>query len=141
MAKLENDAYYTPVFLANHCWDVVADVIGEENISEIIEPSCGDGAFYQHPRFLPHFGFDVVPKCAYRNVFKADFLTQAICYLSGRLVIGNPPYGRCMNLAQKFYRRSVEIGDYVAFILPISQLNNTQSLFEFDLIYSEDLGV
>ena len=45
-----------------------------------------------------------------------------------------------MNLAQKFFKKSVEIADYVAFILPISQLNNTQSLYEFDLIYSEDLG-
>lgn len=141
MSKVQNDAYYTPVHIANHCWDVIADVIGEQNISEIIEPSCGDGAFYQHPDFLPHFGYDIDPHCSYQNVFKADFLTQLIVYLPGRLVIGNPPYGRCMNLAQKFYRKAVEIGDYIAFILPISQLNNTQSLYEFDLIYSEDLGV
>lgn len=61
-------------------------------------------------------------------------------YKKGRLIIGNPPYGRCLNLAQKFYKKSIQIGDYIAFVLPISQLNNTQSLFEFDLIYSEDLG-
>lgn len=46
-----------------------------------------------------------------------------------------------MNLAQKFYKKSVEIADYIAFILPISQLNNTRSMYEFDLIYSEDLGI
>ena len=32
------------------------------------------------------------------------------------------------------------IGDYIAFIQPISQFNNTQQMYEFDLIYSEDLG-
>ena len=43
-------------------------------------------------------------------------------------------------MAQKFYEKSVEIADYIAFILPISQLNNTQSMYKFDLIHSEDLG-
>jgi len=45
-----------------------------------------------------------------------------------------------MSLAQKFFKKSIMMGDYVAFILPISQLWNTNSLFEFDLIHSEDLG-
>ena len=44
-------------------------------------------------------------------------------------------------MAQKFYKKSTEIADYIAFILPISQLNNSNFLYEFDLIYSEDLGV
>jgi hypothetical protein len=43
-------------------------------------------------------------------------------------------------MAQKFFKKSIEIADTVAFILPISQLNNTQSMYEFDLIHSEDLG-
>ena len=141
MAKIENDKYYTPIFLANYCWDKVFEVIGKENISEIIEPSCGDGAFYHHPEQVPHFGYDIEPQCNFHNVIKADFLTQDITYLWGRLIIGNPPYGRCLNLAQKFFKKSVEIADYIAFILPISQLNNTRSMYEFDLVYSEDLGI
>lgn len=140
MAKIENDKYYTPIPIANHCWDKVLEIIGEENISEIIEPSCGDGAFYHHSEQEPHFGYDVDPQCDFLNVVKADYLTQDIKYLWGRLVIGNPPYGRCLNLAQKFFKKSVEIADYIAFILPISQLGNTRSFYEFDLIYSEDLG-
>jgi len=44
-------------------------------------------------------------------------------------------------MAQKFYKKSIDIADYIAFILPIIQLNNTQSMYEFDLIYSEDLGM
>jgi len=43
-------------------------------------------------------------------------------------------------MAQKFFKKSIEIADTIAFILPISQLNNTQSMYEFDLIHSEDLG-
>lgn len=30
---------------------------------------------------------------------------------------------------------------YIAFIQPISQLNNNLQMYEFDLIYSEDLGI
>ena len=141
MAKIENDKYYTPISLANHCWDKVLEIIGEENISEIIEPSCGNGAFYHHSTHIPHFGYDIEPECDFHNVIKADYLSQDINYLWGRLVIGNPPYGRCLNLAQKFFKKSVNIADYVAFILPISQLNNTNFMYEFDLIYSEDLGM
>lgn len=48
--------------------------------------------------------------------------------------------GNCSNnLSIKFYKKCCEIGDYVAFIQPISQLNNNSQLYEFDLIYSEDL--
>lgn len=141
MAKIENDKYYTPISLANYCWDKTFEIIGENIIDEIIEPSCGDGAFYYHDKQKPHFGYDIDPQCNFDNVIKADYLIQDIKYISGRLIIGNPPYGRCMNMAQKFYKKSIEIADYIAFILPISQLNNTRSMYEFDLIYSEDLGI
>ena len=33
------------------------------------------------------------------------------------------------------------MGDMIGFILPISQLNNTDSLYLFDLVESVDLGV
>lgn len=144
MSKLDNDKYYTPVDLANYCWEKVLNEIGEENISEIIEPSVGNGSFLHHPKKTPHFAYDIVPECDSNDVtkvIKADFLEQDINYLEGRLVIGNPPYGRCLNKAQKFFKKSIQIADYIAFILPISQLNNTSSMFEFDLIYSEDIGL
>lgn len=141
--KIENDKYYTPIFLANHCWDKVLEFIGEENISEIIEPSVGDGSFLHHSIGFVHFAYDINPECQSNTtlIIKDDYLSQNIKYLRGRLIIGNPPYGRCLNLAQKFFKKSVDIADYIAFILPISQLNNTRSMYEFDLIYSEDLGV
>lgn len=112
------------------------------NISEVIEPSVGNGGFLHHPSFYVHFGIDIEPECEDKDtlILKQDYLNTSFSYLPGRLVIGNPPYGRCMNMAQKFYKKSIEIADYIAFILPISQLNNTRSMYEFDLIYSEDLG-
>lgn len=143
MSKIQNDKYYTPIFIANYCWDKVIENIGEFNISEIIEPSVGNGSFLQYEKIIPHFAYDIEPEChsEVTQIIKADFLTADINYLCGRLIIGNPPYGRCLNMAQNFYKKSVQIADYIAFILPISQLNNRQSMYEFDLIFSEDLGV
>jgi hypothetical protein len=137
MAKIENDKYYTSKELAKYCIDKTYDIIGYDNISEVIEPSAGSGNFsLQIPTIC--WAYDIEPE--HESIIKADFLEQDIKYLDGRLIIGNPPYGRCLNLAQKFFKKSVQIADYVAFILPISQLNNTQSFYEFDLIHSEDLG-
>jgi hypothetical protein len=143
MKKIENDKYYTPIDLANYCWDKAFEVLGEENISEIIEPSVGNGSFMNHKNYIPHFAYDIEPECDsdFTNIIKGDFIEADINYLEGRLIIGNPPYGRCLNMAQKFFKKSVNISDAIAFILPISQLNNVQSMYEFDLIYSEDLGV
>ena len=41
--KITDDKYYTPIYVANQCWEKVKNIIGLENISEAIEPSCGDG--------------------------------------------------------------------------------------------------
>ena len=141
--KINLDKYYTPVKLANYCYDKVIELIGEENISDIVEPSVGNGSFFNHPitKMKPIVGIDIEPEIYNEKVITYDWLEYPIEYKSGRLIIGNPPYGSRMNLAQKFFKKSVSVCDYIAFILPISQLNNTQSLYEFDLIYSEDLGV
>lgn len=45
--KINLDKYYTPVKLANYCYDKVIELIGEENISDIVEPSVGKRFFFQ----------------------------------------------------------------------------------------------
>ena len=136
--RIEDDKYYTSQELAQYCWCKTLEIIGKNNISEIIEPSSGNGVFY---KLGCHFGYDISPDYIDEHIIIGDFLKQPIVYLWGRLCIGNPPYGMHMGLAKKFYNKCCEIGDYVAFILPISQLNNSSSMYKFDLIYSEDLGV
>jgi len=137
LAKIENDKYYTSKELAKYCIDKTYKIIGYDNISEVIEPSAGSGNFSLQISTIC-WAYDIEPE--HETIIKADFLEKEFNYLDGRLIIGNPPYGRCLNLAQKFFKKSTKLGDYIAFILPISQLNNTQSFYEFDLIHSEDLG-
>lgn len=138
--RIENDKYYTPIEVAGKCWEELIKAINMDNITEIIEPSCGDGAFFHFGKYRPTIGYDIEPNIEGEKIIKADFLKLDIAYKKGRLIIGNPPYGRTMEKAKQFYRMSVRVADYIGFILPISQLNNTRSLYEFDLIKSIDLG-
>lgn len=133
--KINLDKYYTSTDLAKYCIDKTFEIIGNKNITHIIEPSAGSGAFSNQ---LECDAYDIEPE--HESIKQQDFLALDLPYKKGRLVIGNPPYGRCLALAQKFYKKAVYMGDYIAFILPIGQLHNTNSLYEFDLIYSEDLG-
>lgn len=137
MSKIQNDKYYTSLELSKYCIDKTFEIIGEENISDIIEPSAGNGSFSNQLFFCT--AYDIHPED--KNIIKQDFLQLNIPYKKGRLIIGNPPYGPKMQLVIKFFKKSIEIGDYVSFILPISQLDNILSLYEFDLIHSEDLGL
>ena len=134
--KLHLDQYYTSDDIAQYCINKTFEIIGLKNISDIIEPSAGNGSFSN--KLNNCVAYDIEPKS--ENIIKADFLELNIEYKKGRLIIGNPPYGSRLNLAKAFCNKSFEIADYVSFILPISQLNNTQSIYKFDLIHSEDLG-
>ena len=136
MAKIQNDKYYTPVNLAKYCIDKTYEIIGKENISEIIEPSAGNGSFSNQ---LDCIAYDLYPEG--ENIIKQDYLELDLEYKKGRLIIGNPPFGVHNYTSVKFYKKSIGFGDYIAFILPISQLNNNMYMYEFDMIYSEDLGI
>jgi len=137
MAKIQNDKYYTPKELSKYCINKTFEIVGEENISDIIEPSAGNGSFSDQLFFCT--AYDIEPEG--KDIIKQDYLQLNLPYKKSRLVIGNPPYGARMQLAAKFFKKSIEIGDYVSFILPISQLDNIVTLYEFDLVYSEDLGL
>lgn len=140
--KLDYDQYYTPYDVMEYCvnksWDVIKD-LGYE-VSEFLEPSAGEGVFsnYLYTSGLDVIAMDLFPKG--ENILQQDYLNCNLEYKPKRFIIGNPPYGSKFNLGRKFYNKSCELGDYIAFIFPIRQLNNTQQLYKFDLVHSEDLG-
>ena len=139
MAKIQNDKYYTSPELAKYCVEKTKEIIGENNITEYIEPSAGSGVFLDYLD-KPYLAYDIEPEDD--RVVKADWLEVNLDYKKGRCVIGNPPFGdRNKDLCKLFYLKSIRIADYIAFILPISQYNNDVNLYEFDLIYSKNLGI
>lgn len=140
--KLDLDKYYTSYedmeYCVNKAWDILKD--NGYEIKEFLEPSAGNGVFseYLATSGLNVIAIDIEPDG--ENIIKADFLEYHLEYVENRCVIGNPPYGNRLSLAKKFFKKSIQICDYIVFILPISQLNNTQMFYEFDLLHSEDLG-
>lgn len=140
--KLDLDKYYTSYDDMEYCVNKAWDILRENGyeISEFLEPSAGAGVFsnYLATSGLDVIAIDIEPEG--ENIIKANFLEYPLEHVKNRCVIGNPPYGNRLSLANKFFKKSIEICDYIVFILPISQLNNTQTFYQFDLLYSEDLG-
>jgi len=133
--NIELDKFYTPNEIAKKCIDLTFKTF--DNITEVIEPSAGEGAFsLQIPNCI---AYDIVPE--HESVKEQDFLKLKLPYKKGRLIIGNPPFGDRNNLARTFYKHSCKMAEYIGFILPIGLLNNTDSLYELDLIESVDLGI
>ena len=133
MAKIEFDKYYTPPIVARWCIEKTYEIIGKENITEIVEPSAGAGSFsHQIPNCI---AMDLYPQHEY--IHKADFITESLGYKKGRLFIGNPPYGgAAKQLLNAFYDKSVSEGDYIAWILPAIYYNNYNQFDKFEIIYS-----
>lgn len=136
--KIPLDKYYTLPEVAKHVVDKTKEVIGDENITEYIEPSAGGGVFLD---FLdkPYLAYDIEPED--NRIVRQNYLELELDYKKGRCIIGNPPYGTRNTLSVRFYKKSIQLADYISFILPISQLDSNQQMYEFDLIHSEDLGV
>ena len=108
-----------------------------DNITDIIEPSAGNGSFSSQ---LVCTAYDIAPEA--NGIIKQDFLALNLLYKEGRLIIGNPPFGMHSNsLSIRFFQKACSLATYIAFIQPISQLNNNLQMYQYDLIYSEDLGI
>ena len=137
IAKILNDKYYTSPELAEYCVKKTEEIIGKENITEYLEPSAGSGVFLDYLD-KPYLAYDIEPED--NRIVMQDYLSLNLEYKKGRCIIGNPPFGVRNIMSVQFFKKSIQIADYIAFILPISQLNNNQQMYDFDLVYSEDLG-
>lgn len=133
MGKIHFDKYYTPPIVAKWCIEKVYEIIGKENITEIVEPSAGSGTFsHQIPNCV---AMDLYPQ--HESIYKTDFITESLGYKPGRLFIGNPPFGGSSGkLLHAFYDKCVSEGDYIAWILPASYYNNYAQFNKFEIIYS-----
>ena len=87
----------------------------------------------------PYLAYDIDPEDD--RIIRQDYLELDIEYKKGRCIIGNPPFGRANCLLKQFYKKCIGACDYIVFVMPISQYKNNYELYDYDLIYSEDLGV
>lgn len=118
------DQYYTNQDVAKVCYGKAVEYLKRQGVSEgdcfFIEPSAGDGAFYDLLPVDRRIGIDICPNRP--SIIEHDFLTwnkelprdKTIVY------IGNPPFGYRGWLALEFVNRAARNADYVFFILPMS---------------------
>ncbi len=116
--KSDLDKFYTKR-------EIVLGIIQKIDFSEydlLVDPCCGDGAFFSNIKFDRKIGIDISPEI--EGVISHDFLTWDFSKLgvdrSKVIVVSNPPFGKQGSLAMKFIRRSSEFSDTIAFILPLS---------------------
>ena len=119
------DRYYTNAATAEHCYHHLLGFLKHANIlrAHFIEPSAGDGAFFDLLPKGQRTGIDLAPN--HRFVKQADFLkwtpTANIKKTAkqNRIVIGNPPFGKRGKLAVHFFNRASLFADTIGFILPV----------------------
>ena len=114
--QINNEQFFTQPETAKQLSDWIKKQDWFANVTEIIEPSAGDGVWLD---CLPVTqAYDLEPKSD--RVKQADYLETEIPYKKHSLMVGNPPFGRMGSLAMKFVRKGCNEVDYIAFILPAS---------------------
>lgn len=142
MAVNTKDKYYTPDWLVEHTIKKAIEIIGKENIKEIVEPSAGDGAFIESLKKafpdLKQRYYDLYPE--HPEVIEQNYKEVRLTYKKGRLTIGNPPFGASSSLWKAFCRKAATNSDYIVYISPASQYKSNYYFKEGELIYSELLN-
>lgn len=111
------DKFYTIQSVAQDCIDRVNTIESLSNFEYIIEPSAGNGSFFNLINHSNKIGIDISPEC--ESIIKQDFFTFTPPNTSQRiLVIGNPPFGKISSLAVKFFNHAAKWADIIAFIIP-----------------------
>lgn len=134
------DQFYTNDEIALKCYNKVLEHINIDDYDIILEPSAGKGGFYKNFPNNKRLGLDLEPK--YNGIIKKDYFDFIPENNKKYCVIGNPPFGKVSSTAIKFFNKSAEFSDIVAFIIPRTfkrvSVQNKLDL-NFHLIYNEDL--
>ena len=118
-SEKEKDQFFTSKESSQYCIAKTYEILKKWNVDisnyHFIEPSAGDGSFYN---LLPpdkRTGIDIEPKSD--EIEKSDFLLWKP-QTSDNICIGNPPFGLRGHLALKFINHAAKFSDFVCFILP-----------------------
>jgi len=139
-----NDAYYTNPEYALRCCKIIKKKFYRFKIKNIVEPSAGDGSFYEGIKLLcknnkrSFYMYDIIPKAPY--IKQKNFFDVKID--KDTLILGNPPFGFASNLAIKFFNHAAkQKAKLIAFILPKTfrkdSVKNKLNL-NYKLVYEEE---
>ncbi len=128
--EVDLDHYCTRPVVAKLCWDRFLKYLKKEkvNLSEytFIEPSAGQGAFYNLLPKNKRIGIDVVKEDS--EYIQQDFLSWLPNSREKKYItIGNPPFGYRAWLALAFVNHAGLFSDYIGFIVPMAFQSNGKS--------------
>jgi hypothetical protein len=144
--SLPEDTFFTDHGIAQKCFSQFEKVAKKYKINLkdyfFVEPSSGDGCFYDLLPENRRKALDIIPRKSY--VEKADFLKWYPKDNKKYIVIGNPPFGVRGAYALAFIKRAFLFADVVAFILPMSFYTNGKGsnmlrVENANLLFSEKL--
>lgn len=128
--EVDLDHFCTRPDVAKICWDKFLKYLKKEkvNLSEytFVEPSAGQGAFYNLLPKKRRIGIDVVKE--HPEYIQQDFLSWSPKDKDKKYItIGNPPFGYRAWLALSFVNHAGLFSDYIAFIVPMAFQSNGKS--------------
>ena len=137
------DKYFTKKSIATHIYETTKRIIAQyENLDKYvwIEPSIGDGCFYELLDSNKRIGIDIQPTKF--DSLTMDFLDYALPK-SPVILIGNPPFGHRGVLALRFMEHGKD-AEFIAFILPmffqsLGKGSIRYRVKDFHLLYEESL--
>lgn len=116
----EKDQFFTTKDNVNYCLSILSNKLKELGLDDAqytyIEPSAGDGSFYNELPENRKIGIDIEPKSS--GIIKSNFLKWFPNNKEKNITVGNPPFGLRGNLALRFLNHASEFSEFVAFILP-----------------------
>lgn len=136
----ELDQFYTDPLYANIFLDKIKQHLDLELADILLEPSAGNGSFYNLLCKEKRIGLDLDPKN--KDIIKQDFFNWYPDLGVKVITIGNPPFGKNSSLAVKFFNYAANFSDAIAFVLPktfkkASIINRLHK--KFHLVYNEDV--
>lgn len=124
------DHYCTKPEVAKICWKKFIKYLKKEKVNlskyTFIEPSAGQGAFYNLMPKRRRIGIDVVKESP--EYIQQDFLSWTPEDKNKKYIcVGNPPFGYRSWLALQFVNHAGQFSDYIAFIVPMAFQSNGKS--------------
>ena len=139
--ETELDKYYTKPEISKRLIEKTFELYDVKDYDVILEPSAGSGSFLLNLPPNKRLGLDIKPD--HKEIEKIDFLEEWSPEKGKKyLAIGNPPFGRVSSLAVKFFEKSAQFADVIAFLIPRTfrrvSIQNKLDL-NFHLVYDEEL--
>ena len=137
------DQFYTSRPIAKSCFEFLKKSISLRDMDVFLEPSAGDGAFFELMPPERRVGVDLEPK--HPEVVEQNFITQFVPRAGVRrwVVVGNPPFGKNSSLAVQFLNKAAEVAEVIAFLVPLTfrkQSLQRRLQVNFELVSEISLG-